>query len=142
LPNPQLHLNGSRIAALRQHSPQGLTAGERCQYAGVAHQPGAGGDDLRQVVASQVKEILQTTPAQLGTYYRPWPIWGRVKSYDAEHFFDAFKEDRLRLKPLQALSGGAQSWCYATPTGGPDQRVIETIKTVQGVSGAPGNPCP
>ena len=74
----------------------------------------------------QVKEILQTTPERnleliTGSlaYLKP-----RVEElfYDAEHFFDAFKEDRdYALKTLDAaLAGGAHStWCCATPTAAP-----------------------
>ena len=73
----------------------------------------------------QVKEILQTTPERnleliTGSlaYLKP-----RVEElfYDAEHFFDGFKEDRdYALKTLEAaLNGGAQSWYCATPTAAP-----------------------
>ena len=73
----------------------------------------------------QVKEILQTTPERnleliTGSlaYLKP-----RVEElfYDAEHFFDGFKEDRdYALKTLEAaLAAGPSTWCCATPTAAP-----------------------
>ncbi|MFZ5447664.1 MAG: citramalate synthase [Thermodesulfobacteriota bacterium] len=86
----------------------------------------------------QVKEILQTTPERnleliTGSlaYLRP-----RVEElfYDAEHFFDAFKEDRdYALKTLQAaLDGGAQVLVLCDTNGGTlTSELIEIIKAVQ-----------
>jgi 2-isopropylmalate synthase len=81
----------------------------------------------------QVKEILQTTPERnlelitgsLG-YLKP-----RVAElfYDAEHFFDAFKEDRdYALKTLQAaLDGGAQVLVLCDTNGGTLTRELTDI---------------
>jgi 2-isopropylmalate synthase len=86
----------------------------------------------------QVKEILQTTPArnlELITdslaYLKP-----RVEElfYDAEHFFDGFKDDRdYALKTLQAaLSGGAQILVLCDTNGGTLTReLVEIIKAVK-----------
>jgi 2-isopropylmalate synthase len=86
----------------------------------------------------QVKEILQTTPERnlelitgsLG-YLEP-----RVEElfYDAEHFFDAFKEDRdYALRTLEAaLAGGAQILVLCDTNGGTlTSELIEIIKVVQ-----------
>jgi 2-isopropylmalate synthase len=86
----------------------------------------------------QVKEILQTTPERnleliTGSlaYLKP-----RVEElfYDAEHFFDAFKEDReYALKSLQAaLDGGALLLVLCDTNGGTlPSELIEIIKAVQ-----------
>ena len=86
----------------------------------------------------QVKEILQTTPERnleliTGSlaYLKP-----RVEElfYDAEHFFDAFKEDRdYALKTLQAaLDGGAQILVLCDTNGGTlTSELTEIIKVVQ-----------
>ncbi|MGA9755923.1 MAG: citramalate synthase [Desulfobaccales bacterium] len=86
----------------------------------------------------QVKEILQTTPERnleliTGSlaYLKP-----RVEElfYDAEHFFDGFKDDRdYALKALQAaLNGGAECLVLCDTNGGTlTSELIEIIKTVQ-----------
>jgi 2-isopropylmalate synthase len=86
----------------------------------------------------QVKEILQTTPArnlELITnslaYLKP-----RVEElfYDAEHFFDGFKDDRdYALKTLEAaLNGGAQLLVLCDTNGGTlTGELLEIIKAVQ-----------
>jgi 2-isopropylmalate synthase len=86
----------------------------------------------------QVREILQTTPERnleliTGSlaYLKP-----RVEElfYDAEHFFDAFKEDRdYALKTLQAaLDGGALILVLCDTNGGTlTSELIEIIKVVQ-----------
>jgi 2-isopropylmalate synthase len=86
----------------------------------------------------QVKEILQTTlerNLELITdslnYLKP-----RVEElfYDAEHFFDGFKDDLdYALKTLQAaLQGGAQCLVLCDTNGGTLTReLIEIIKAVQ-----------
>jgi 2-isopropylmalate synthase len=86
----------------------------------------------------QVKEILQTTPERnleliTGSlvYLKP-----RVEElfYDAEHFFDGFKEDReYALKALEAaLQGGAQCLVLCDTNGGTlTSELIEIIKAVQ-----------
>jgi 2-isopropylmalate synthase len=86
----------------------------------------------------QVKEILQTTPERnleliTGSlaYLKP-----RVEElfYDAEHFFDGFKEDReYALKALDAaLQGGAQCLVLCDTNGGTlTSELIEIIKAVQ-----------
>jgi 2-isopropylmalate synthase len=86
----------------------------------------------------QVKEILQTTPErnlELITnslsYLKP-----RVEEllYDAEHFFDGFKDDRdYALQTLQAaLNGGAQCLVLCDTNGGTLTReLVEIIKAVQ-----------
>jgi len=86
----------------------------------------------------QVKEILQTTPErnlELITnslsYLKP-----RVEElfYDAEHFFDAFREDKdYALQTLQAaLDGGAQSLVLCDTNGGTlTSELIKIIKAVQ-----------
>ena len=99
----------------------------------------------------QVKEILQTTPERnlelitgsLG-YLKP-----RVEElfYDAEHFFDAFKEDRdYALSTLEAaLKGGAQYLVLCDTNGGTlTSELIEIVKAVQErfPEDAPGNPRP
>ncbi len=72
----------------------------------------------------QVKEILQTTPernleliANSLAYLKP-----QVQElfYDAEHFFDAFKEDRdYALKTLEAaVRGGAHCLVLCDTNGG------------------------
>jgi len=85
----------------------------------------------------QVKEILQTTPErnlELITnslaYIKP-----RVEEliYDAEHFFDGFKEDRdYALKTLEAaLNGGAQCLVLCDTNGGTlTSELIDIIKAV------------
>jgi 2-isopropylmalate synthase len=86
----------------------------------------------------QVKEILQTTPERnlelishsLG-YLKP-----RVDElfYDAEHFFDGFKEDRdYALKSLEAArAGGAQVLVPCDTNGGTlTSELIEIIKAVK-----------
>ena len=86
----------------------------------------------------QVKEILQTTPERnlelishsLG-YLKP-----RVQElfYDAEHFFDGFKEDRdYALKTLKAaVAGGAQVLVLCDTNGGTlTSELMEIIKAVQ-----------
>ena len=86
----------------------------------------------------QVKEVLQTTPERnlelishsLG-YLKP-----RVEElfYDAEHFFDGFKEDRdYALKTLEAaVAGGAQVLVLCDTNGGTlTSELIEIIKAVQ-----------
>ena len=86
----------------------------------------------------QVKEILQTTPArnlELITdslaYLKP-----RVRElfYDAEHFFDGFKEDRhYALKTLEAaVAGGADCLVLCDTNGGTlTSELIDIIKVVQ-----------
>jgi 2-isopropylmalate synthase len=86
----------------------------------------------------QVKEILQTTPERnldLITdslnYLKP-----RVEEliYDAEHFFDGFKDDRdYALSTLEAaLNGGAQCLVLCDTNGGTlTSQLIEIIKVVQ-----------
>ncbi len=86
----------------------------------------------------QVTEILQTTPERnleliTGSlaYLKP-----RVEElfYDAEHFFDAFKEDRdYALKTLEAaLNGGAQILVLCDTNGGTlTSELMEIIKVVQ-----------
>jgi 2-isopropylmalate synthase len=86
----------------------------------------------------QVKEILQTTlerNLELITnslaYVKP-----RVEElfYDAEHFFDGFKEDRdYALKTLEAaLNGGAQVLVLCDTNGGTlTSQLIKIIKAVQ-----------
>ncbi len=73
----------------------------------------------------QVKEILQTTPErnlELITNSLAY-LKTHVEElfYDAEHFFDGFKEDKdYALRTLQAAVDGARrSWCCATPTAAP-----------------------
>ncbi|MCX5891803.1 MAG: citramalate synthase [Deltaproteobacteria bacterium] len=86
----------------------------------------------------QVKEILQTTPERnlelishsLG-YLKP-----KVHElfYDAEHFFDGFKEDReYALKCLQAaVAGGAQVLVLCDTNGGTlTSELTEIIKAVK-----------
>jgi 2-isopropylmalate synthase len=86
----------------------------------------------------QVKEILQTTPERnleliTGSlsYLKP-----RVEElfYDAEHFFDGFKDDRdYALKTLEAaLKGGAQYLVLCDTNGGTlTQELVEIIKAVK-----------
>ena len=86
----------------------------------------------------QVREILQTTPERnleliTGSlaYLKP-----RVEElfYDAEHFFDGFKDDRdYTLKTLQAaLDGGAQILVLCDTNGGTlTSELTEIIKVVQ-----------
>ena len=86
----------------------------------------------------QVKEILQTTPERnleliTGSlsYLKP-----RVEElfYDAEHFFDGFKDDRdYALKTLDAaLKGGAQYLVLCDTNGGTlTSELIEIIKVVK-----------
>ncbi len=86
----------------------------------------------------QVKEILQTTPERnleliTGSlsYLKP-----RVEElfYDAEHFFDGFKDDReYTLSTLQAaVNGGAQILVLCDTNGGTlTSELIEIIKVVQ-----------
>ncbi len=86
----------------------------------------------------QVREILQTTPernleliTESLAYLKP-----RVEElfYDAEHFFDGFKDDRnYALKTLQAaLDGGAQCLVLCDTNGGTlTSELIEIIKVVE-----------
>jgi 2-isopropylmalate synthase len=86
----------------------------------------------------QVREILQTTPERnleliTGSlaYLKP-----RVEElfYDAEHFFDGFKDDRdYAQKTLEAaLAGGAQVLILCDTNGGTlTSELIEIIKAVQ-----------
>src|SRR4030042_957088 len=86
----------------------------------------------------QVKEILQTTPERnleliTGSlsYLRP-----RVEElfYDAEHFFDGFKDDRdYALKSLEAaLNGGADYLVLCDTNGGTlTSELIDIIKAAQ-----------
>ena len=86
----------------------------------------------------QVKEILQTTPERnleliTGSlaYLKP-----RVEElfYDAEHFFDGFKDDRdYALKALEAaVAGGAQILVLCDTNGGTlPAELVEIIKAVQ-----------
>ncbi|MCK9375888.1 MAG: citramalate synthase [Syntrophobacterales bacterium] len=86
----------------------------------------------------QVKEILQTTPERnleliSGSlaYLKP-----RVEElfYDAEHFFDAYKEDRdYALTTLEAaLNGGAEILVLCDTNGGTlTSELVEIIKAVQ-----------
>ena len=86
----------------------------------------------------QVKEILQTTPernleliANSLAYLKP-----QVQElfYDAEHFFDAFKEDReYALKTLEAaLRGGAGVLVLCDTNGGTvTSELVDTIKKVK-----------
>lgn len=86
----------------------------------------------------QVREILQTTPERnmeliTGSlaYLKP-----RVQElfYDAEHFFDAFKEDRdYAIKTLKAaLNGGAEVLILCDTNGGTlTSELAEIIKAVQ-----------
>ena len=86
----------------------------------------------------QVKEILQTTPERnlelirySLEYLRP-----RVQElfYDAEHFFDGFKDDReYALKTLEAaVAGGAQVLVLCDTNGGTlTFELTEIIKAVQ-----------
>jgi len=86
----------------------------------------------------QVKEVLKTTPErnlELITsslaYLKP-----KVEEliYDAEHFFDAFKEDRdYALKTLKAaVAGGADILVLCDTNGGTlTSEVVEIIKAVQ-----------
>jgi 2-isopropylmalate synthase len=99
----------------------------------------------------QVKEILQTTPERnleliTGSlaYLKP-----RVEElfYDAEHFFDAFKEDRdYALSTLAAaVQGGAQYLVLCDTNGGTlTSELIKIIKAVQKALSrlSPGNPRP
>ncbi len=86
----------------------------------------------------QVKEILQTTPERnlelitgsLG-YLKP-----RVQElfYDAEHFFDGFKDDReYALKTLEAAgAGGADSLVLCDTNGGTlTSELVEIVKAVK-----------
>jgi len=86
----------------------------------------------------QVKEILQTTPERnleliTGSlaYLKP-----RVEElfYDAEHFFDGFKDNRdYALKALEAaVAGGAQILVLCDTNGGTlPSELVEIIKAVQ-----------
>jgi 2-isopropylmalate synthase len=86
----------------------------------------------------QVKEVLQTTPErnlELITnslaFLKP-----RVEElfYDAEHFFDGFKEDReYALKSLEAaIAGGAQCLVLCDTNGGTlTSALMEIIKAVK-----------
>ena len=86
----------------------------------------------------QVKEILQTTPernleliADSLAYLKP-QVQGLL--YDAEHFFDGFKEDQdYALKTLEAaVRGGTQCLVLCDTNGGTlTSELVKIIKTVK-----------
>ncbi|RJR41430.1 MAG: citramalate synthase [Deltaproteobacteria bacterium] len=97
----------------------------------------------------QVKEILQTTPEhnleliQNSLAYLREEV--RELFYDAEHFFDAFKEDReYALKTLErAFDGGADVLVLCDTNGGTlTSEIVEIIKAVQGHFGNYKEPVP
>jgi 2-isopropylmalate synthase len=86
----------------------------------------------------QVKEILQTTPErnlELITHSLRY-LQPQVQEliYDAEHFFDGFREDReYVLKTLEAAVSGGAAWLVLCDTNGGTitSELVATIKTVR-----------
>jgi 2-isopropylmalate synthase len=86
----------------------------------------------------QVKEILQTTPERNLELIRHSLSYVRARVaelfYDAEHFFDGFKDDReYALKTLEAaVAGGAQCLVLCDTNGGTlTSELAGIIKAVQ-----------
>ena len=86
----------------------------------------------------QVKEILQTTPERNLELIRHSLSYVRARVaelfYDAEHFFDGFKDDReYALKSLEAaVAGGAQCLVLCDTNGGTlTSELAGIIKAVQ-----------
>jgi 2-isopropylmalate synthase len=91
----------------------------------------------------QVKEILQTTPERNLELIRHSVAYLKARVlemfYDAEHFFDGFKDDRdYALKTLEAaVAGGADVLVLCDTNGGTlTSELIEIIKAVQARLGA------
>ena len=85
-----------------------------------------------------VKEALRTTPAEnlnmIKDSVKYLKKTGKEVVYDAEHFFDGYKENKkYALSTLDAASGGGADWiCLCDTNGGTlTSQLVKVLKTVK-----------